>query len=150
MMNIRWALAENLKSYRYALGWSQAQLAERVNTSTNYIGMIEIGKKFPSPEMIEKLAAALGIDSTLLFSKEIGPSETLSSLKITALAEVGGLVGRFIDEKVKVLKGDAKDIKVKPLPKTVFADFGVLAAGLARTDIRVLKKANDEEPEKSN
>jgi transcriptional regulator with XRE-family HTH domain len=110
MTNIRRALAENLKSYRYALGWSQAQLAERVNTNTNYIGMIEIGKKFPSPEMIEKLAAALGIDSTRLFSKEIGLSEAMSSLKIAALTEVGGLVGRFIDERVKALRGEAKEI----------------------------------------
>jgi transcriptional regulator with XRE-family HTH domain len=106
MTNIRQALAENLKSYRFSLGWSQATLAEKVNTSTNYIGMIEIGKKFPSPEMIERLAAALGIDSTRLFSKEIGPSEALSSLKITALTEVSGLVRRFIDEKVKDLRGD--------------------------------------------
>jgi transcriptional regulator with XRE-family HTH domain len=104
MTNIRQALAENLKSYRYSLGWSQATLAEKVNTSTNYIGMIEIGKKFPSPEMIEKLAAALGIDSTLLFSKKVGPSEALNNLKITALAEVGGLLGRFIEEKMKDLR----------------------------------------------
>jgi transcriptional regulator with XRE-family HTH domain len=112
--------------------------------------MIEIGKKFPSPEMIEKLAAALGIDSTRLFSKEIGPSEALSSLKITALTEVGGLVGRCIDEKVTALRGEAKDITVKPLPKTVFADFGGLAAGFMRTNIGILKKDKAQEPEKSD
>jgi transcriptional regulator with XRE-family HTH domain len=104
MMNIRQVLAENLKSYRYTLGWSQAILAEKVNTSTNYIGMIEIGKKFPSPAMIEKLAVALGIDSTQLFSKGIGPSDTLDCLRLTALTEVGGLVRRFIEEKVKDLR----------------------------------------------
>ncbi|GHV45124.1 hypothetical protein AGMMS49546_30260 [Spirochaetia bacterium] len=75
--------------------------------------MIEIGKKFPSPEMIEKLAVALGIDSTQLFSREIGPSEALNSLRLTALTEVGGLVGRFIEEKVKDLRdlagSDAKN-----------------------------------------
>jgi transcriptional regulator with XRE-family HTH domain len=105
-MNIRRVLADNLKLYRYMLGWSQAKLAETVNVSTNFIGMIEIGKKFPSPEMIEKLAAALGIDSTRLFSKEIGSLEATNSLKITALTEIGGLVGRFIEEKVKDLKGE--------------------------------------------
>ncbi|MDR0538883.1 MAG: helix-turn-helix transcriptional regulator [Spirochaetaceae bacterium] len=104
MTNIRQVLADNLKSYRYTLGWSQAALAEKVNTSTNYIGMIEIGKKFPSPEMIEKLAAAIGIDSTLLFSKEINPQDAFNNLKITALTELGGLVGRFIEGKLKDLR----------------------------------------------
>jgi transcriptional regulator with XRE-family HTH domain len=79
-------------------------LADKVEISTNYIGMIEIDKKFLSSEMLEKLATALGIDSTRLFSKEIGPSEALNNLKITTLIEVGGLVGRFIKEKVKDLK----------------------------------------------
>jgi transcriptional regulator with XRE-family HTH domain len=108
MMKIRQVLARNLKSYRSSLGWSQAMLAEKVNTSTNYIGMIEIGKKFPSPEMLERLGAALGIDACLLFSRPVGPSESLNRLRITALNEVGGLVGRFIEEKVKGLEEESR------------------------------------------
>jgi len=104
MTNIRKVLADNLKSYRHVLGWSQAMLAEKVNTGTNYIGMIEIGKQFPSPEMIEKIAAALGIDSSLLFFKQIGPPEALNGMRMTALAEVGGLVSRFIEDKMKDFK----------------------------------------------
>jgi transcriptional regulator with XRE-family HTH domain len=45
-------------------------LAEKVNTSTHYIGMIETKKNFPSPEMLERIAAALDIDTLALFSKE--------------------------------------------------------------------------------
>jgi hypothetical protein len=70
--------------------------------------MIEIGKKFPSPEMLERLGGALGIDACLLFSKPIGPSESLNGLRITALKEVGGLVGRFIQEKVKDMEGESR------------------------------------------
>ena len=38
-----------------------------VDMATNYLGLIENGKKFPSAEMIERIAAALGKDSTDLF-----------------------------------------------------------------------------------
>jgi len=103
MMNIRQVLAENLKLYRHALGWSQATLAEKVDSNTSYIGMIEICKKFPSPKMIEKLAAALGIDSTLLFYKRVVPSDTMNSLKMVALAEIEDLIGRFIGVQIENL-----------------------------------------------
>jgi len=103
MTLIRQVLAVNLKAYRYSLGWSQAKLAEQVNTSTHYIGMIEIGKKFPSPEMIEKLANALGIESPQLFSKEVAPSDTMKHFRKATLRDISGLVGRFIEEKIEEL-----------------------------------------------
>jgi len=103
MTLIRQVLADNLKAYRYALGWSQAKLAERVNTSTHYIGMIEISKKFPSPEMIEKLANALGIESPQLFSKELAPSDAMKHFRKATLRDISGLVGRFIEEKIEDL-----------------------------------------------
>jgi len=37
------------------------KLAELCNTSPTYIGEIEVGKKFPSIDMIEKIAAILRI-----------------------------------------------------------------------------------------
>ena len=104
MILIRQVLAQNLKAYRHILGWSQAKLAEQVNTSTHYIGMMEIGKKFPSPEMIEKLADALGIESPQLFSKEIVPFEATIHFRKAMLEEFNGLVERFIDEKIQNLE----------------------------------------------
>ncbi len=46
---------------------TQEQLAEKAGTSTTYIGTIEIGQKFPSKSMIEKISDALGIESIQLF-----------------------------------------------------------------------------------
>jgi len=45
-------------------------LAEMCNTSTSYIGQIEIGNRFPSLELIEKIAFALEIKPYLLFCDE--------------------------------------------------------------------------------
>jgi len=40
------------------------------NSSTGYIGEIESGKRFPSVSMIERIAAAFGIESWHLFKNE--------------------------------------------------------------------------------
>lgn len=45
-------------------------LAERCDTAASYIGEIEIGRKFPSVEMIEKIAGALNIEAYRLFVDE--------------------------------------------------------------------------------
>jgi transcriptional regulator with XRE-family HTH domain len=71
--------------------------------------MIEIGKKFPSPEMIEKLAAALGIESHLLFSNEDNPSESMKSYRKTMLTEINGILGRFIAGKIQDMDKETVD-----------------------------------------
>ena len=43
-------------------------LAEMCETSTSYIGQIEIGNRFPSLDMIEKMAKALKVKPYLLFA----------------------------------------------------------------------------------
>ena len=43
------------------------KLAEMLNTSTSYIGEIEINSKVPSMEMVEKIAKALNIEPFRLF-----------------------------------------------------------------------------------
>ena len=70
MTKVQECLAKNIKRYRKALHLTQEQLAERAETSTNYIGTIEIGQKFPSPQMIERIAQALQIDSLQLFQSD--------------------------------------------------------------------------------
>ena len=46
-------------------------LAEKCGTSTSYIGQIEIGNRFPSLDMIEKIARALKIKPYFLFVNEL-------------------------------------------------------------------------------
>ena len=68
MTDLRELLAQNIKKYRKIRGFSQEMLAEKAETSTTHIGMVEIGKKFPSVRMLEKIAEALGIDTPELFN----------------------------------------------------------------------------------
>ncbi|GHV34535.1 hypothetical protein AGMMS4952_26930 [Spirochaetia bacterium] len=100
MTNIRDVLAVNLKKFRQARGWSQAFLAEKAETSINYIGMLENTVKFPSSEMIQKLAFALGIDPTDLFSREIDPITIMKNYQKAALEDIYALLGGIISEKI--------------------------------------------------
>jgi transcriptional regulator with XRE-family HTH domain len=68
MTELRKILGENMKAYRAELGYSQAKLAELVDTATNYINQIETGKRFPTDTMLEKIAFALKRSGYELFS----------------------------------------------------------------------------------
>jgi transcriptional regulator with XRE-family HTH domain len=72
-MGLKRVFIKNLKNYRKTRGLSQMKLAELCDSSTSYIGQIEIGNKFPSIEMIEKLAAALNVQPHLLFFDPAAP-----------------------------------------------------------------------------
>ena len=103
MTDIREILAKNMKEYRNALGLSQAKLAEKVDTSTHYIGMIETKNNFPSPEMLERIAASLGIDTLDLFSAERTLPEAMKNCRKSALKQLRSLMGHYFDEKLKEL-----------------------------------------------
>jgi transcriptional regulator with XRE-family HTH domain len=68
-----------MKRFRQVEGLSQMLLAERVDSSTNYISEIEMGRKFPSVEMIERLACALNVDPYQLFKSDDSEAEQTRS-----------------------------------------------------------------------
>jgi transcriptional regulator with XRE-family HTH domain len=57
----------NLKKFRKKRNLSQMKLDDKLNTSTSYIGEIEINRKIPSMEMVEKIANALDVEPFRLF-----------------------------------------------------------------------------------
>jgi len=77
-------------------------LAEKVGTSTQYIGQIEQNKKFPSPEMLERIAEALEVDSPQLFSMETISQDALQQFKEGFKANLGKTIDDLID-KAKIL-----------------------------------------------
>jgi transcriptional regulator with XRE-family HTH domain len=66
-MKLKQIFIANLKEFRKRKRFSQMKLAEKCDTAASYIGEIEIGRKFPSTEMIEKIAKALNIEPQWLF-----------------------------------------------------------------------------------
>jgi transcriptional regulator with XRE-family HTH domain len=102
----------NLKKYRKMRGISQMTLAELCDTSGNYIGQIETGRRIPSFEKIEKIADALHIETYRLFmrdsnkeEKELKTSDFLGKLpyniKNEITARLLSSIHRCIDESFK-------------------------------------------------
>ena len=104
MTSLRALLAHNIKEKRRFLGISQAKLAEKVETSTHYISQIEQKNKFPSPEMLERIALALEIDSPQLFSMESFSIEAIKRFQEGVLADLGTAVNLSIDSRLSELK----------------------------------------------
>ena len=67
MASLRQVFIENLKKKRRICGFSQAKLAEITKVSTHHIAMIEIGRNFPTTELIERIAKALDLEAYELF-----------------------------------------------------------------------------------
>ena len=67
---IETVIRENVKSLRKRLGWSQEALAEKTGVSAPYITQIEVGKRTPSLDIVEKLASALGVEYKTLFEPQ--------------------------------------------------------------------------------
>ena len=98
MTNLRQVLAVNLRKRRHALGFSQAMLAEKANTAPTYIAMIELEKKFPSVEMMERIAKALAIDTIELFSTKPLPEDSLKKLHKSVLQDFEKIIAKKLKE----------------------------------------------------
>ena len=64
-------VSENIRTLRKKLGWSQELLAEKTGVSAPYITQIEVGKRTPSLDIVEKVASALGVEYKTLFETNI-------------------------------------------------------------------------------
>ncbi|MDR2052413.1 MAG: helix-turn-helix transcriptional regulator [Treponema sp.] len=115
MANLRQLLALTMKKRRRDLGLSQAALAERADTSTQYVAMIELARKFPSPEMLERIAAALEIDAPELFSLPPSPAGTLRRLHEAVLADIEQAVAGALEQTIKETVGKVIAAKLKEL-----------------------------------
>ena len=100
MTNLRALLSHNIKEHRRILGITQAKLAEKVETSTHYIGQIELGNKFPTPEMLERIAVALEIDTPQLFSMESYPTDTIKQFQEGLLTDLETAVVNVISSRL--------------------------------------------------
>ena len=106
MANIREVLAQNLKENRRKLGITQPMLAERAGLSTHYLGMIEIGRNFPTADVLERLAEALGINSNELFSVAVSPERAIEELQQAVVKNIEQVVADAIE---KTLTSKCKD-----------------------------------------
>jgi transcriptional regulator with XRE-family HTH domain len=87
-----------MKINRQNNGFSQSKLAEMIGSATNYISMIESGKKFPSVKMLEHIAAALNIDTLELFSIASSKKDYIKATKTGILDDISAVVSTRMNE----------------------------------------------------
>ena len=94
MTDLRKVLAFNLKMHRKKQNLTQAKLAELVDASDNHIVLIETGRRFPSINMLERLALALQIDILELFSIKSLEVSAKNDLKHAILTDIDSILTR--------------------------------------------------------
>ena len=110
MTSLKKLLASNMKKQRRKLGISQAMLAERLDTSTHYIAMIELERKTPSLLMVERIAKALQIDPPELFSMRSIASNSLEEMQKTVLIYIEKAISDVINEHLKTIEDSVESI----------------------------------------
>jgi len=101
MANIREILAINIKKNRRRGGFSQDKLAELAGISSQYLATVETCRKFPTPEVLDRLAKALSIETHELFSFDPTPQKELEKLRQDIIGEVVKAIKQSFAEENK-------------------------------------------------
>jgi transcriptional regulator with XRE-family HTH domain len=70
----------NIRRYRNYRNWTQAEFAEKLGISINFLSDIENGKKWISPASMVKSASVLNIEPFELFKPADAPLPSVSVL----------------------------------------------------------------------
>ena len=101
-----YCIGERIREQRKEKGWTQKDLAQRVNTSNKYISHVENGVKFPSLEMLICLARELEVSlDYLIGADQVGAGEDgIRSL----LAECSSEESAFLSDVIVSIREDLR------------------------------------------
>ncbi len=75
-------LGIRIKELRKRVGLSQDQLAEKVGIESKYLSRIEVGKRYPSLDALERIADSLEVEMKELFDFAHHDNESITPLGI--------------------------------------------------------------------
>lgn len=91
-------VGELIKARRMARGWTQEELAEKLQISASAIGMYESGRRYPKPDIIEALADVFNVPKWAIimtedevqprFPANVRPISALHAQRIPLIGEV--------------------------------------------------------------
>jgi len=93
--------SKNLRKNRRKCGFSQEKLAEKAGISTQYLAMMEIARKFPTSEVLERIAVALNIEVYELFLIDHSPRNELELLRQDIIKEMKQTFGDILEQTLK-------------------------------------------------
>lgn len=81
----RIALGKRLREERIRCGMTQEQVAESINVSTAYIGLIERGERSVTLEKLVLLAQCFHVTIDFLLQESVLPTETMQDTQLFSL-----------------------------------------------------------------
>ncbi|MDR2053784.1 MAG: helix-turn-helix domain-containing protein, partial [Treponema sp.] len=100
MAKLRDVFVKNLRETRKKCRLSQEKLAEKVEVSTHHIAMIELARNFPTIDLVERLAGALGVEVYELFVDADSPGETIEKIEVNRRSFIDD-IRRIVDEAIE-------------------------------------------------
>jgi len=100
MAKIKKILANNIKRKRRKCGFTQAQLAEKVNVSTHHIAMIETARDNPTMELAERIAGVLDIEIYELFLEQPEPKDAMEQLHDSIVENIQSVIDNAVKKAV--------------------------------------------------
>ena len=104
MEGIRKVFGENVRKFRLAKNWPQAELAEKIEISDAFMAHIERGTRGASMETIELLARCFEIPYTALFEENHGTDTDYSEILFNLERNLKEKLNADIDECIKNAK----------------------------------------------
>jgi transcriptional regulator with XRE-family HTH domain len=92
-------LSYNIRLYRGILGYTQEELAEKAGISPPFLGAIERGEKWPSPETLAGIAIGLNVKPYDLLKPEHTVSRDINKLTEKMLKDIQ----KTVDQTVKAI-----------------------------------------------
>ena len=99
--SLREIFAKRLRENRRKRGLSQEKLAEKAEISTQYLAMMEIARKFPTAEVLERIAGAMNISVYELFLVDHSPREELELLRQDIMSEMKQTFCKILEQALK-------------------------------------------------
>jgi len=90
--------SKNIRDYRARHNWSQAELAERIDVSVNFLSDIENSRKWASPITMVKFAVAFGVEVYELLKPADDLPDASGALLSKYTEDIQGIVSQVIGE----------------------------------------------------
>jgi len=94
--NIKNLLSYNIRHYREDLGYTQEKLAEKAGISPPFLGAVERGEKWPSPETLAGIAAGLMVNPYDLLKPEQNVSADVKKLTKKMIKDIQKTVNQTV------------------------------------------------------
>lgn len=105
-----------LKQFREAHGFTQADVAARLNLSSNYYAMIERGDRSINDRNLEAIAKIYGINARDLIESSGDPIDTTSALASIKATSIDGAVPPYVLDLLAILP-KLKDNQIREVGK---------------------------------